>query len=351
MESVYKQLAEHLDKLPGTFPATDSGVELRILKRLFTPEEAHIAIHLSMMPAPASVIAQRMSTDEDSLAPMLLKMSHKGLIIRLERNGILHFMAAQFMVGIWEYHVNDLDEGLIKDVNEYLPYITKAQEQIPTQQLRVIPIAESVASDIEILPYERAEEIIKAQSKIVVADCICRKEHQMVGKGCGKPLTNCLVFGGAAFFYEGNGIGRSISHEEAIEILRQGIEADLVLQPGNAKKPASICMCCGCCCQVLKMLKRSDKPAEVACTSYYVVIDEDQCMACGACEEKCQMDAINIDDIARVDLDRCIGCGLCIPSCDVNAIQLKAKDAKSKWTPPANVLGIYKNMAKERGKR
>ena len=37
MKDVYKRLAEHLDDLPAGFPATDSGVELRILKRLFTP--------------------------------------------------------------------------------------------------------------------------------------------------------------------------------------------------------------------------------------------------------------------------------------------------------------------------
>ena len=33
-------------------------------------------------------------------------------------------MAAQFVIGIWEYHVNDLDEGLIRDFNEYIPYLT-----------------------------------------------------------------------------------------------------------------------------------------------------------------------------------------------------------------------------------
>ena len=36
-EEIYKKLAKHLDNLPGGFPPTESGVELRILKRLFTP--------------------------------------------------------------------------------------------------------------------------------------------------------------------------------------------------------------------------------------------------------------------------------------------------------------------------
>jgi Pyruvate/2-oxoacid:ferredoxin oxidoreductase delta subunit len=200
------------------------------------------------------------------------------------------------------------------------------------------------------MPYELAEKIIQQQSKIVVAPCICRREHQMVGQGCDKPIETCLVFGGGAYYYEGNGIGRTISQQEALDILKQGINAGLVLQPGNAKKPSNICMCCGCCCQILKMLQRSDKPAKIACTNYYAVVDEESCINCGNCEDRCQMEAIIIDEVAQVDLDRCIGCGLCIPSCDVEAIRLEAKDAEDQWDPPANVIETYTNIAKERGK-
>lgn len=348
MEPIYQQLARHLDSFPGGFPATESGIELRILERLFTREEAGIAVHLRLKPESAAVIAQRIGGDENILAPKLTGMSKKGLILRLERNGELKFMAAQFMVGIWEYHVNDLNAELIQDVNEYLPYLTRAQAKIRTQQLRVIPISESIDAGIEVMPYERAEEIIQQQSKILVAPCICRKEHQLAGKGCDNPMETCLVFGGSAHFYEGNGIGRPISREEALKILRRGIEAGLVLQPGNAQKPSNICMCCGCCCQILKMLKRAEKPAKLACTSYFAVVDAGRCIACGLCEETCQMAAIVIDEVARVDLDRCIGCGLCIPACEVKAMHLAAKEGQDKWVPPGNVFNTYSHMEKER---
>jgi H+/Na+-translocating ferredoxin:NAD+ oxidoreductase subunit B len=350
MEPIYKKLAQHLDSLPGGYPATESGIELRILERLFTLEEAEIAAHLTLMPEPVAAIAGRIGTEETELAPKLMDMSHKGLILRLGKEGEHNFMAAQFMVGIWEYHVNDLDVELINDVNEYLPYLTGAQEQVRTQQLRVIPVSKSLAADIKVMPYELAEEIVGQQSKIVVAPCICRKEHQMVGEGCDKPMEACLVFGGAAHYYEGNGIGRSISQQEALDILHEGIDAGLVLQPGNSQKPSNICMCCGCCCQILKMLKRSDKPAQIACTSYYAVVDEESCVSCGTCEERCQMEAITMDEAAQVDLDRCIGCGLCIPSCDVEAIRLVAKEEAGQWVPPATVVGTYTDIAKERGK-
>ena len=46
-------------------------------------------------------------------------------IFRRARKGQNQYMAAQFVVGIWEYHVNSLDEDLIRDVNEYMPTLMK----------------------------------------------------------------------------------------------------------------------------------------------------------------------------------------------------------------------------------
>lgn len=350
MTDVFQQLAHHLDQLPAGFPPTESGVERRILKKLFSAEEAEIALGLTMMPEPAPSIAARLGRDVTNLAAILEDMSRKGLIYRSSKGGEQHFMAAQFVIGIWEYHLNDLDEGLIRDVNEYLPTLMKknwtAQE---TKQLRVVPVTQSVSAEIRTMPYEVAEDIIRSQSKIVVSPCICRREHEMVGKGCGKPMEVCLSFGGGAYYYEENGLGRSISQEEALETLRIGMEAGLVLQPGNAQKPTNICMCCGCCCQVLKNLKSLDSPAKVVHTNYYAEVIEDDCIGCEACVERCQMDAIAVDETARVDPDRCIGCGLCVPECPNEALVMRQKATDDQYVPPANVVETYLNMAKERG--
>jgi len=350
MDAVYKRLATHLDNLPGGFSATESGVEIRILKRLFTPQEAEVAQNLSLMLEPAAAIAARVGMPEDEAARLLALMSKKGLILRSAKGGQTLYMAAQFVVGIWEYHVNDLDEGLIKDFNEYVPHLMNIQLKLKTQQLRVIPVSASVSAEMNIMPYEQAEEIVRSQSKIIVAPCICRKEHKMVGKGCDKPEETCLIFGGGAYFYEENGIGRSITQEEALTILKSGVEAGLVLQPGNSKKPLNICMCCGCCCQILKNLRSLDEPARFACTSYLASVDAESCTACETCVEYCQMDAITVADTARVNPKRCIGCGLCVAACEFNAISLLEKDETGKWVPPANIVQTYINIARERGK-
>jgi ferredoxin len=276
-------------------------------------------------------------------------MAQKGLIFRSHKEDVPMYSAAMFVIGIWEYHVNDLDADLVKDVNEYLPHISKKiWQETKTKHLRVVPISKSIVQDVEIASYEDAEELIRAQSKITVQPCICRKEHEVAGDPCKYPMEVCFSFGTAAHFYEENKLGRPISIEEALEILDTGRQAGLVIQPGNAQKSSNLCMCCGCCCQMLKNLKSLEKPAEEVHSSYFAAVSADQCTACGTCEERCHMDAIRVDATATINLDRCIGCGVCIPECPAEAIHLVAKDKERHYVPPRFTYQTYMKMAKER---
>lgn len=352
LPDAYRRLAKHLDSLPAGFPPTDSGIELRILARLFTPGEAEAAAALKMVPESAKSIAERLGQDEKMLESLLLEMSHKGLIFRSTRDGQHLFMAAQFMVGIWEYHVNSLDEALIHDVNEYIPTLmNKNWVGTKTKQLRVIPVAKRLQGGAEVLAYDQAEAIIRQQTAISVSPCICRREQAMIGKGCNKPVEACFCFGGAAHFYKENGLGRMISQDEALEILKTGIEAGLVLQPGNSQKPSNICMCCACCCQVLKNIKLMQRPGEAVHSSHVARVDAENCTACGLCAERCPMEAITVADVAEVNPGRCIGCGVCLDACAFEALQLEAKPEAERYVPPKNLVETYVRMVKERGER
>ncbi len=350
MTDIYHRLARHLDHLPSGFPATESGVELRILRQLFSEKEAAIATALTMRAETPAAIAARLDQPADDLAPILEAMAKKGLIFRTAKAGHVTYSAAQFVIGIWEYHVNDLSEELVRDMNEYIPHlIRKSWVKHPTKQLRVVPVTKSVSAEMKVMPYEQAEEIIGSQSKIVVAPCICRKEHEMMGEGCGKLMESCLIFGASAYYYEENNLGRTITRDEAREIINQGLIDGLVLQPGNSRKPSNICLCCGCCCQILKNLKTLEKPAEAVSTNWVAAADEDLCVACGVCADRCQMDAITVEDYARVDPDRCIGCGLCVPTCEYDAMTLNETSRDDRYVPPRNTVATYLNLAKDRG--
>ncbi|MDY0038838.1 MAG: 4Fe-4S binding protein [Desulforhabdus sp.] len=351
-EPVYEKLAEHLNRLPAGFPRTSSGVEMRILRRLFTPEEASLAPLLSLKPEAPAEIAARAERPTEEIAQKLLEMSHKGLIFRLQKGTKTRYMAAQFVIGIWEYHVNDLDLELIRDMNEYIPHFFDQSYYSRTPQLRTIPISGSISAEQAVMPYEEARRIIEEQDKIIVAPCICRKEHQMTGKGCDRPLESCLVFGVGAVYYEENGLGRSIDRQEALDILQRAEQAGLVLQPSNAKKVVNICTCCGCCCQILKNLKKLPKPAEFVASNHYATIDRKVCTGCETCLDRCQMEAVRMEEgSALIDADRCIGCGLCVPTCMDGAIALKMKTEDRRREPPRHFMETYMRIAQERIKK
>jgi hypothetical protein len=78
---LYRQLAHHLDRLPGGFPATESGVELRILRRLFSPQDAELALHLTLIPEEARVIAHRAGIPVTEAQQRLEDMASRGLCV------------------------------------------------------------------------------------------------------------------------------------------------------------------------------------------------------------------------------------------------------------------------------
>lgn len=342
MGDVYQELREHLDSLPGGFPATESGVEIRILKRLFSPAEAALAVHLRPKLESAGAIAERAGMNEEEIAPMLLNMAKKGLIFSIETGDRpAAFMAAQFVVGIWEYHVNDLDEAFVRDMQEYLPALAReAFDHVP--QLRTIPVGRSLTAAVEVLPHEQAEALVRKQKKFLVAPCICRKEHQLKGDGCGKLMEACLVFGWGADYYERNGLGRVITLDETLDILRKADEEGLVLQPSNAQEIVNICCCCGDCCQILMNLKRHPSPGAMAASPFAARIDTEACIGCETCIERCQMEALSmVDGHAVLNADRCIGCGLCVSTCPSGALSLERKPQDSQAAVPKNQMEAH----------
>lgn len=348
-QQLYESLAAHLDRLPSGFPRTPTGVELRILRRLFTPEEARLAQLLTLKPDLPERIAAQAGLDAGELAPKLEAMAGKGLIFRVRKGPETCYMAAQFVVGIWEYHVNDLDPDLVRDVNEYLPFFFEKSYLTTTPQLRTIPIPASLSAEQAVMAYEEARKIVLEQEKILVAPCICRKEHKMTGKGCDRPLESCLVFGVGAQYYEDNGLGRVISTDEALKILEAAEKSGLVLQPSNARKAVNICTCCGCCCQILKNLKRLPQPARYVSSNYFAAVDGERCSGCETCLERCQMEAIQMErDRAHILQDRCIGCGLCVPTCPEEAIRLESKPESERSVPPAHYSDTLVKIARER---
>jgi electron transport complex protein RnfB len=209
---VYERLRGFLDTLSAGFPATPTGVEMRILKKLFTPEEAELTMGLKNEPEEVSLIAARMGMEEFELATKLEEMVLKGLIYRVRDGGETRYQAWQFMVGIYEFQLKNLDKEFCQMFEEYLPYFGVSLASVKTKQLRVIPVESAVNTLPSVAPYNQVREMVRQQELISVAECICRKQQKLLGNECDRPKETCLGFGELGRFYIDNQWARSAPH-------------------------------------------------------------------------------------------------------------------------------------------
>lgn len=328
IDTPYPKLREFLDQFPLGFPETPSGIEIEILKRLFTEEEAKIAVLLTPLPEEASEIAGRTGLDRKVLEERLESMSKRGLIFRIRRDGKVLYNAAPFMIGLYEYSVKKMDEALARLCKEY--YETAYMEEMGASNVpgfKVIPIEKNIAAGVVLLPFHRLKEDIKGARRIAVTDCVCRKEARLTGDGCDYPSETCLSFGVAAEYYIENGAGREITADEAIRIVEEADRAGLVHAGANTKHLSNICNCCPCCCASMKgITKRGHDRHKYMNALFEAVVDEGECIGCEECVERCPVGAISVEEMAGVDRKRCLGCGLCAGTCPSEAITLRLRE-------------------------
>jgi len=348
---IYRQLQIHLDKNPVGYPATESGIEIKILKYLFTEEQAQIGLNLNFMAEPLKKIYRKVKKSGISIEELEEKldaMYFKGLINRgiVKEGGIdvKYYGSAPFAIGMFEYQLDHLTPEFFKDAHEYFHeafFDEFNRTGIP--QLRVIPIEKTVDNEQSIATYDDLREVIEnVGNPIAVMECICRQGADLIGESCIKTKLreSCFAFRRAAEVFIERGQAREITKEEALKILEKAEEDGLVLQPSNSLRPMNICTCCGCCCGVLTSQKLRYEPAQFFATNYYAEVDPDLCVGCGICEDRCNLDAISLeDDISHVDKVRCIGCGVCIPTCTSEAITLQKKEGET--IPPRNTAATY----------
>jgi Pyruvate/2-oxoacid:ferredoxin oxidoreductase delta subunit len=347
-DEMYRELQRHLDELPVGFPPTESGVEIRILKHLFTPEEAALATYLSLIPEPLSRIHMRlggkigMSLPE--LGESLDRMFRKGTVLMKSERGEKRFSNAMLIVGMFELQVERLTKEFALDVQQYLDEAFARElfrSKIP--QLRTIPVRKSVPHERYVSTYDDIRQIVdNLEGQIAVANCVCRQGRDVAGLTCHHTALRetCFIFGATAQQHLDLGLARLISKSEAFEILTKAEEAGLVLQPENVERPHYICCCCGDCCGILTMLKKFPRPVELYATNHRAMVDQERCNACEACVDRCQLAAIAVvDGTAAVDIERCIGCGNCVVSCTLHAIHLEKKDEER--LPPRSTTALY----------
>jgi electron transport complex protein RnfB len=351
-EAIYRKLAEHLDRLPGGFAPSNTGADLRLLQRLFTPEEAELTTYLTLDREEAQAIAEKAGLPLAETEQRLKEMSDKGLIFSVQtEDGQALYQAAPWVIGIYEFQVNRMTEGFLQDLDNYWSTTISRPQPQTIPQMRTIPVGQSIEQPLEALPYEQVDELVKAHDRFAVAPCICRRRARMMGRGCDAPEESCLLFGDFADFYVRSGRGRSIDRSEVMDLLAKANEANLVLNPTNSKFVAAICCCCGCCCGILRGLQSRSKPSEAVASSFIAEFEPEKCLNCGTCLERCQMQALTAgEDQVALNTDRCIGCGLCVSTCPSGALTLLRKPERAQEEIPATFYETWRTIAQDRAR-
>ena len=351
-DDLYRQLQQHLDRMPVGFPATASGIEIRILRRLFTADDARLALALSALPEPPSTIGRRLRWRDTTpaLRERLDDMSSRGLIYRVGRSRP-RYGKLPFVLGIYELQLTRLTADFERDVLQYFEEgFAEALHTKKTTQLRTVPVGVSFAPDRDVVNYDDIRRYVReSEGPFAAMACICRLGKELVGHSCAQTTRRetCLTIGSAAAGVVQGGAGRFVTKDEMLQLLAEADRDGLVLQPENTQAPHYVCCCCGCCCGVLTTAKRLPEPATFFNTNYFAVSEPEKCEGCGSCLARCQMDAISLDTgAAVVAASHCIGCALCIDTCPSGALTMRRKEHQR--VPPRNTPALYAKIYRER---
>ena len=347
---IYQKLREKLDSHPVGAP--DRPEIFEILRILFTPEEAEIALYLPFVLSSPDDIARKAGLPVDNVSTLCEQLADKGLVLSRVHHDKKAYMLLPIMPGVFEYpfmkrrHL-DLDFDRLAELWHRYYDIGWGHEVhgSKTSMSRVIPVQKAIPFAQNVLPFDEVARYIDKAECIAVGDCSCR----VAEKKCDNPVEVCLGLDGGAKFLVERKMARFISKEEALRILEECEEAGLVHTTSNTSdRIGLICNCCPCCCVTLGAATRLRDAASHPVSSFYSSVSADDCSGCGVCEDRCPAEAITVGDVAIVDVVLCIGCGLCASACPTEAIALVRRADGTE--PPAAARDLALKVAQEKGR-
>ena len=331
-DASYDLMAEALDRLPNGFPRTDSGVEIQILQKICSPQEAALAGLLSGTPEPVGAIAARAGKPAGEITRALFKLVRRGIVWLDKPGGEARFRLAPFVVGIYEAQAELMDHELAHLVEDYLAGGGAQGIMKPQPALhRVVPAGGTVKSEA-ILPYDDVRALLLEERTFTVNECICRLQQEQLGEKCPYPTGVCLSFSSRERAHQPG----DLTQAEALALLDMTEQVGLVHTVSNVTEGVGyVCNCCGCCCGILRGITDWGISDSVAYANYYAVIEPELCSGCGTCIERCHVGAISEGDgFSVVDRSRCIGCGLCVTGCPNEVARLVCKPDAELIHPP-----------------
>ncbi len=338
-DEVYLRLARALDALPNGFPETPSRVELQLLRKAFTEEEAELAGCMSRKYETVSEVAGRTGKPESNVKSLLDRLLPRRLIRRRVSGGREEYRLGPFVVGWYEA----LMGGEMRDDVEFATLFEQYMKEGGAERilaprpgvLGVVPARGSLRKEL-LQPYDDIDAHFARHERFGVIDCMCRIQRNLLGSKCSTPVKRCAFVGLPPQTPLSENV---LDRDQALKLFTQ-LEEEGHVHTGfygftsGAETPQFVgcCNCCGDCCGVLRAINDWGVAEGPQRSNYRAVLKEEECVACGDCVERCQVHAITQDanGIAVICRERCIGCGLCVIRCPVDAIELEPV-SKDEW--------------------
>jgi ferredoxin len=315
----------------------DSPRYRAVLEYLLTPLQAKLAVEL---PMPPEELADKMGMDLAELTKELDDLYDRGVIFPKNFQTKEHYRFARSVVQLHDASQSALSMDVVKDRDIYAlweefcnvdwyPDVGTAYAERENPWARVIPAYQSIADLPDVLPHENIREMLKAQKLIAVCSCSCRKRAESMDNKCDKSHDeNCLQFNRGAEYAISRGSGKELSIDEAIKLFDTTEEDGLVhsWQNTDAMTQTVMCNCCRDCCMNWVPIDRKGVSIgkHWVKSRYEAEVDDEECTGCETCVERCQFEAITMeDDLAVVDPEKCFGCGVCVLSCPTDALSMK----------------------------
>ena len=162
-DTTYKLLKKHLENMPLELPSTVSGEERRLLKIMFTLDEARLALHMNWRYQTADRIFQKageaLDISREEVDALLSSMAKRGTVYAVNHSGVWKYALQSLIIGMYEMQVSTITAGDYLDHHndadsmEDMDYFTTA---IP--RMRFIPVKQSVTPELNIGIYNERPE-------------------------------------------------------------------------------------------------------------------------------------------------------------------------------------------------
>ncbi len=301
----YERLADAMDAQPAGFTRTPNKLEIKLLRLVFTPEEALVASTMSRTLETAAEIAERVGLPEEKVTVLLESMIPRRMVradtLALESGvkglgkieakpgqakaeTVKRYRLQPFLVGWYESYLQEDKPDSTEFARTYEQYVIEGGgEKVfcprPGPQ-GVIPYRGSLKPEwLKREPHNDVDAHFQRHDRFLVIDCVCKREKVYAhGKSCALPNKRCGFVGmpPAVPFSE-----NVISREEAIKLWNELDAMGTMVVEGfygftmGAEEPQFVggCHCCGCCCTILNAARLAPLDETIQRSNYRVVKD------------------------------------------------------------------------------